>query len=364
MLKKGDHLYVAQVDNLKKRRVVRVKSVSLAGIATIKSAQYYHTAEAEEESFNSDKDSKLILIANLGQNPVVSSIGSCLTRSYIGAKTINDDLKVYFFYKPLNKEELKSIIDSFTSFYERVKANNLVDALAGVYFSAHTGLTYPSSSSMLGCFEKQYNNICVFFDRLELREDSSAVHTLLHEFAHYLHIYVYKQEELMTDWTEAFYKISSRAEVSEEKIKFFIEEFLISGQPLSIYMKNLDNENEDFTTLLTDRALFKKYVSLSAKYYGLTYKDLVLFSKQDKFDLLEDILMDKITPITVRVINKAKSTSDYSTKNVKEFFAEAIAYYLEGKKLDKDLARLCERTLSYTRRCIKTADILTDLTQK
>lgn len=363
MLKKGDHLYVAQVENLKKRQVVRVKSISSAGIATIKSAQYYHVTEAEEESFNSTNDSKLIVIANLGQNPVVSSIGGCLTRSYIGVKTINEDLKVCFFYKP-SKEELKLAVDSFSSFYDRVKANNLVSALSALYFCAHTALTYPSSSKMLGCYEKQYNNICIFFDRLELQENSSAVHTLLHELSHYLYTFVCKQEELVTDWTEAFYKISSRAEVPEEKIKSFIEEFLVSGQPLSLYMKNLDNENEDFITLLTDRALFKKYVSLSAKYYGLTYKDLVLFSKQDKFDLLEEILMDKITPIVVRVINKAKSTSEYSTKNMKEFFAEAIAYYLEGKKLDKDLSRLCERTLAFTRRCITTADTLTELANK
>lgn len=364
MLKKGDHLYVASVENLKKRSVVRVKSVSSGEIATVKSAQYYHIAEAEEETFNAKSlESKLVVIANLGQTPAVSSIGGCLTRSYIGVKTINDDIKVYFFYKP-TKEDLKYVIDSFSSFYNRVKANNLVAALHAVYFCAHTGLTFPSSSKMMGCFEKQYNNICVLFDRLEAQEGNAAVHTLLHEFSHYFYTFVAKQEELVSDWTEAFYKISSRAEVSEEKIKSFVEEFLVSGQPLSLYIKTLDDENEDFVSLLTDRALFKKYVSLSAKYYGLTYKDIVLFSKQDKFDLLEDILMDKITPIVVRVVNKAKSTSEYSTKSMKEFFAEAIAYYMEGIKLNSDLARLCERTLSYIRHCITTIDYFSEASKQ
>lgn len=351
MIKKGDHLYTALVQKPQHRCVLRVKSVETNGTIVAKPAPEYHISDVDEVTLKVQNDPNILIIANLGSNPAVSSIGGCNTRSYIGTKTLDGYGKVYFFYKPSSKEDMKFIIDGLESAKERLAANNIEFALKNVHISIHNSLSMASTNTMLGCYDRKYKNICIFADRIQ-DQNESMTHTILHEFAHFIYSLISKQKELATDWTEAFYEISSKVEASADDLKRYAENFLVSGQDLSSYVKSLDNENEDYTTGLTERQLFKKYLAISAKYYGLSYKDLVLFSKQDRFDLLEHILMDNITPVTVRVINKAKSTSQYSTKNIKEFFAEALAYYLEGTKIQQRLTRLSERTLGYARRCI------------
>ena len=41
--------------------------------------------------------------------------------------------------------------------------------------------------------------------------------------------------------------------------------------------------------------------------------------------------------------------TDYATKSYKELLAESFAYYCVGKKLPKDIVKLVERTISYTK---------------
>ena len=111
---------------------------------------------------------------------------------------------------------------------------------------------------------------------------------------------------------------------------------------------SLDNDNENIDTHLTERALFKKYVSSAARYYKLTYKDLTILSKQHKYDALEKILNKNIQPIVVRLISPV-IVSDYAATNLKEYFAEVLSYYLSGqvKVMAKDQKDLAISTINF-----------------
>lgn len=353
----GDYLYAGFVKKPVKRIVLKVKNVSEDHSQfEAKSAQYYHISDIPFFNCKVNNDPEIFIIANLGKMPAVTSIGGCLTHSYIGSKKIEGLGKIYFFYKPSSKDDLQQVIAGFNLAYKRLKTNNLLDFLPYLNFAIHNSLTFPSPDKMQGCYKKledSIGNICIFPERIEDANEMS--HVILHEISHHLMNYIKKQQELLTDWTEAFYNISNVVDVSAEKIDQIVEKFLISGQNISEFIKTLDDSDNDPVTDLTDKQLFKKYLAAAAKPFKLSYKDLVLFSKEDKFDLLENILVKNKAKISIRLI-KATAASQYSTKNINEFFAETVAFYLDGKKLLKDTDQLVSRTLSYIKRCAENKD--------
>lgn len=330
----GDHLYIRSPDK-KTNLVVRVKSISKPNII-VKEASTYHFSPA----FTVTPD--WTIIANLGSDPAVPNIDGLPTKSYIGYKKLSKySTKLYFFYKP-EKEYISNIENIFNDAFLCLRKNKIDQFIPDLVFDIHSKQTYKAPKNALGFFSNKTNQIRLYADKLECDTDKFK-HAILHEMSHYFRKLLAK-DEILSEWTVRFAEISDKVCIQNSRLKEIIESFLVSNTNLSSFCKTLDNEDDDSQMgMLSDRKLFKSYVASAARYYNLSSKDINTLSKNGKYDLLEKILLNEMLPLAVRVTKG--TVSEYATKNQEEFFAEVLAFYLEGKVLSSKDQLIAKKTI-------------------
>ena len=349
----GDFLYVNfKSDNQEARFIVKVKKIVDTNVICQNVDSGHITGVTFTIPIYYNEKSEFSIIANLGSSPIVNYIDGLSTKASAGGITVEGiPNKIYFFFKP-SKEEISTYKKSFASFYDRLRLHNIDKFLREVYFEVRDLDSLKVSKNTIARYALDLNRIQIVSSRFLAYDQEMNVHDLLHEYSHHLYRKIAKDTYVMSLWAETFSNSFSCVIAYEDHIKQLVEDFLVSNESLSNFIKGLDNENEDYRTKLSDRQLFKKYVTCAAKIFKLTVKDLNNLSKSGKYDTLEKILFKNIQPLAIR-ITKDSELSSYSSTNLKEFFAEVMSTYLEGKPIPNDESNACKKTLDIIRRLLE-----------
>lgn len=344
----GDYLYVRETGEHSSHFVVKVKSIDDTRAFCKDVSTGHLTGIYDVLSFTGNIDADIELIANLGDKPKVKSIDGLPTHDVVGKiSSLEGYRPIWFFYKP-SKEVLTSYKDAFAHLRDILKKFSVDQYLEEINFEVHNSDSIKASKDTIAMYIKDLSRVRIISEQVSDLETSKVdlevfTKALTHEFAHHLYVKIRKNTMLMSAWAEAFSDISKCA-LASNSLKRLVEDFLVSGNTFSSFMKTLDNENDDYTTGLSDRQLFKKYSSYAARLYKLSVKDLDNLSRQGKFDVLEKVLLKDIQPFAVRVV-ASDVISKYGSKSLTEYFAEVFSAYFTGVVLSKNLSSLIKKTL-------------------
>ncbi|SBV38550.1 Phage protein [Phage NCTB] len=196
-----------------------------------------------------------------------------------------------------------------------------------------------NTSKMEGCYVMKTTNAgpqdVLNFMPVDLTDSKYLVELILHESSHGIW---YRQvpRDIKARWSALFNKRAQVQRIEQDDLDTLADviiEFVKQGSRFPQILKELRSENPD------EHDAFKEVISYVKKIHHIDKEELeaLALTKPEKFKELWPTVTDNST-------FKADIT-EYATKNVKEFFAESLSYFLSGHSLPKDVEKACKFTL-------------------
>ncbi len=273
---------------------------------------------------------------NLGQNPPPGkAYGSDFTKVYKGRKEHKRFGTLNFFYKP-SKEVMSNLFAGFDASYKIMKRHGLEkmveddiiwevyaynkERYAGYYKAART--------------ERETPRIAF---KPESVPSSQYPYVILHELAHHLHYAYLKQNPMLeAKWISLFNTSIKVVNISKETSQEVLQILLGADVPPSKLRGELDDD-----------------LKLAYSWILKTIQQNHAVSVAELDVLLNAGMNDEVTKLWPRHTIKKKDLqpeiSEYACKNYKETIAEAVSFYLTGRKLPKHVTKLVERTFAYVK---------------
>ncbi|QRE00073.1 hypothetical protein [Burkholderia phage BCSR5] len=277
------------------------------------------------------------VILNLGPDPAAGKVyGTEVGSLYKGRKTHEDFGALCWFYTP-EKETRDKILKGFSKAYKTLKANGLdylIDPTTCLWeVHPYNGGKYAGMYLRSANSEKMPHRFQIHPECQPLSEMQYVIH---HELGHHWHYEFLKNStKLEAKWVRLFNSSIKIGQVKAEDCKRFLTDLLAQEDRPSDFKSNLSEE---------DTEAYKLILRTISQQHGITAKELDLLWEADYRDDLQYLWPKRVT-------NKelAPVISEYACKNYKETIAEAFSYHLTGKKLPKEVVKLLEKSLSYTK---------------
>lgn len=322
-ISKKDYVLASIMDKNYLVKVTNLKDTSIKGeIATVASEK------VEEITFFPED-----VIANLGNSPksgTVYGIKVEIFNRYIDTKFG----KVALFVKA-DKETKKLLIKSFNKAYSKLHDLGLL----GFSYTLDINVK-DKQGKMQGCYTASknldHNDTMTLFAEADLA-GLTFEEVILHESGHGIWHRLIQQEKTKAKWVEDYSRYIEIQSVKEKVIKQHLLALINSGVTLSQYKNSLKAEGDEFDILLIT-AIIKYFKEV----HRLSIKDLDYVSVHDQ-DFLK-----AIWPTCSQQISRVKGNniSDYSMKNVQEYFCECFRVHASGTKIPKTTRKLMEKTIS------------------
>ncbi len=289
------------------------------------------------------------VILNLGKHPKPGKVyGFDLGRLYLGSKEHKAFGEIHFFTNP-DEKEVKSLWNALDTVTEKLNKHRLSGVLelpcvfevvpkhgkyAGMYMHSKNLDTTPSRLS-----------ISIGEDVLETASIGNYTYVMAHELGHLIHFQCLSEyPKLNAQWVELFAgTIGPRVVEAERCLE--IGKSLLANTELGLrgFQGEADEETKD------DLKLILKWLR---EVKSVTSKEIDLLLQADTKSATKAF---KAAWPGVDIVSKSlkPTITEYATKNYRETVAEAMAFYLCGKKLPEDVTELVEKSFSLARNHLK-----------
>jgi hypothetical protein len=274
------------------------------------------------------------VVVVLGPTPHPGKVyGADVTNLFRARKDHDDFGPIHFFYKP-EKEIVKDLWISMSKVSKRLDKHGLGFLLQDIMWEVQRF----NGEKYAGCYISSRNEKVPV--RIQFRPESvpatEYAYVLLHELGHHLHLEFIKSKKLNAYWLKLFNTSIKVVSVRKDLSKQLLERLLDQDAVPSDFKRDLDEE---------EALAFKWIIRTISTVSALSIKDLdTLFEAGFKDEVA------KVWPVrNIPRKELAPVISEYSTKNVKELFAEVFAFHMTGKKLPDAVVRLLEKSISYAK---------------
>ena len=274
------------------------------------------------------------VLLNLGPDPRPGKVYGVDILRPVGSKDSDDFGRITFFYKP-SKDVGANLMDAFSKVAKIFKRQRLDFAIGeGVWeVMAPQG----SKAGMYKRSKKPDLNPHRFLIHPELLPATEYPYVISHELAHHLHSEFMNNPKLNAAWIRLFNTSIKPTSISKEKSLELLKAMENHDGPPSTLGSTLSDD---------DTRAFRMILRVIQVYRSVSVKELDTLAESDDLDEIRDLWPKRAIP--QRELEPV--VSQYATKNYRELVAEAISFYLTGKKLPKEVTALVERSLTYARK--------------
>ena len=273
------------------------------------------------------------VLANLGPKPKKGTVHGVKVEIFRKSVDIPNWGNSDWYTLPPKELQLR-IKEAFAKAFTIIKKHGLIGVLP-VNIEIH-----PSTGKMAGCYKcskkdpTEFPDVLTLFPRTEKEKEEKLdfLYIILHEYAHGIDFRLFHSPKGKAQWIKLYNEMFELKKISEEDLENMYESLVAADSSVEEFKKSL---SDDF-----EIRLFKNILKYIQKSYHLGPRDLnVLLATKDP--LLKDIFPDHEEVIDI----DTTYVTAYATKKVAEFFAESVSFYLQGKKLPKNVTTLVEKTL-------------------
>lgn len=276
------------------------------------------------------------VIVNLGKEPKQGKVyGVDVSNIHRGRHQHEHFGTIHWFYVP-EKEIGKALNVAFDKSYKILKHNRLD-------FMVQDSCIWevlPTNGQKLAGMYKRSRDIAKKPHRLQIHPEvmptTEFVYIILHELSHHLDWEFATSTKLKAAWLRLFNTTIKLTTIKKDK-------------SIEILNQLLDGEDRpsDFKTVLSDEdtLIYKWILRTIQKDASLSVRELDILFEADYKDDIRAVWPQRTIPQKELV----PVISEYATKNYRECFAEAVSFYLIGKKLPKNVTTLLDKTFSYCR---------------
>lgn len=329
---KGDYAVVNSPDG-KGSMLIKVSGsngITVTGVAT----KYQNIQELRQVVDIPAQDVYL----NLGPDPRKGKVyGVDVSNLYRGSVDHKRFGRLCWMYKP-EDEAKESIIRGFNVAYKRLQ-NFGLEALASEDIVWE--LTAPNNEKYAGMYipQKKTKSLEIpprILIRPEVLTADQYPYVVLHELGHHVHSRYLKSPKLEAAWVKLYNTSIKKQDIRKEEAQQMLDNLLAGEDHPSAYKKSLEEE---------DALVFKWIMRHIKQTHNVSVYELDLLFKGEEREEIRYLWPTR----TIERKELAPVISEYATKNFRETFAEAFAFHLMGLTLPKNVVKLVERTLSYTK---------------
>lgn len=310
----------------------RVTEEDARGIITGRIEKDFHVKERFFEIPRKD------VLVDLGTSPHPGTVYGQDVTSRLMAKREHDFFgRVFWFYKP-SKEGLKAVegaMDHAAKLMLKLKLpplpGDVVLEMRSPEVKGKWAGYYKHSSSP----NKNPHRISVKPEHVSLRE-VDIVYVLLHEYAHWFHANCATGAKLNARWVRLFNTSIKLQTITKADSQSILEDLLAGQEQPSDFRANLDE----------DRRNQFNWICRNIKAdHALSLHELdVLFEAGYKDDLAA------VWPkVTLHKKDLSPVISEYACVSPREAFAEAFAFFVQGKKLPEAVVTLTQKSIEFGR---------------
>lgn len=276
------------------------------------------------------------VVCNLGKNPKPDTYGKVKVRPYI--KTIESKrfgpIHVCTKVDKKGLTALSKAMHFVADWYEKHAT------LA--FLPLHAVYLYPTHGKYAGMYYAKSKGVDIT-DEIHLfpktfEDVDYNKYVIAHEFAHGLfHRCVPK--DIRTRWLRLYQKRLKLSKVKQKQLEDLWESVSAYDGGLSAYKKEIADDQ--------DSLILKEVLGYFRRNHRMSEQDMDMMLTHDSESLQE------LWPSAAVLTEERPDISEYSLKNYHEFFAEAIAYHISGKKVPKDVLNGIEYTLKHCKRALR-----------
>lgn len=156
-------------------------------------------------------------------------------------------------------------------------------------------------------------------------------YVIAHEFAHGLWFRSINLN-LRSKWLNLYQKRILLSNVTKEELKSICTEIVEYAGSMGDYVKEMGDDRL--------KLVLREVLSYFKRYHRMDQRTVELMIKENSPKIVD------LWPTAAKLTEERPDISEYSLKNVEEFFAEAFANYVLGKKLPKDVQKGIDYTVS------------------
>jgi len=278
--------------------------------------QKYYPYSEEEINFDAND-----VLANLGQKP--SRLGYEVHYTSSRLQGIGD---IHYFTKVGSslRKEIKKVIEKG---YKALEKKRLVS-----FFPLNFEVR-PEKGSVAGYYKldmkTDIDTMC-----FRITDQNDFKHCFYHEAGHGIYERLITSRSIKARWVALYNEFIEVQHLASSQIKQLYKNFSSSNMTLTEFKSSI-SEDEALTLVL------KEIIAYIKKYHRLSIKDV------DDLVQGEPKEIKKIWPNDSLSLSSAKETgiTPYAAKAPKEFFCEAFAFHMTGKKLPREVRKLLDKTL-------------------
>lgn len=183
-------------------------------------------------------------------------------------------------------------------------------------------------------FRPSKNEEVVDIMTLRFPDTKTLPYVILHESGHGVWFRLLSRD-LQAKWMNTYHSYLNLTEITESDLEDVRSNFFENPVPLKEYARSLEEPFDN---------VFKKAIEWIVDNHDISQRNLEVLIKNGSDDSIE--LLNSMWP-TFKMLMSAHEVviSEYATKSVEEFFAEAFAFSLMGTSLPKRVQKLLDRTL-------------------
>ncbi len=259
---------------------------------------------------------------NLGSEPLTGKAFGIDVMPFV--KTI--ETKKYgpiHVFRKLEKGEISSLKKAMDSVYEKFKSKANVG-----FLPLYQTRLEPKKGKYAGSYKFHQKGL-ESFDVVKLHPETFSdaeynKYLVAHEWSHGLW-YRSVQMQTRVKWLKLYQKRLTLSTISTEELQGLCADVVAYEGNLTEYAKEV---GDDQTKLI-----IKEVLAYFKKHHHMDSKTVDLLLQEDSAKLTE------LWPTSAKLTEERPDISEYSLKNVEEFFAEAFANYILGKMLPKDVQK-------------------------
>ncbi len=270
--------------------------------------------------------SKSDIVVNLGQRPPSGNVYGCLIEPYFRSETI-DWGDLHWHIRP-SKEERQSVKAELAKCLKILTRHKLMSFLP---ISIEVRLPKGRHAGSYKCvYDEDKTDVMV----IRPKEGLDLRHVVLHESGHAVWNRILKSAKGKSKWIQAYHKHVQLAEIDSKIVIRLLKDLTESQERISDFR---GQQEED------DAIVLDTIIDYIADYHSLTLKDLNTLTEAG------ESLAPYWPKHKLEISDLVPEVTEYSVKNVEEYFCECFALHLAGKKLPKAVTLLLDKTLTSLR---------------
>lgn len=242
-----------------------------------------------------------------------------------------------WFYAP-EDEVRENVHDAFKKASDTLEAKGLsfiIQPTTCVWeIYPYGGETYAGQYKRNSKPDKNPNRLSIIPEHTDY-DHSYYTYIIFHELAHHMHSEFVTGRKLNAKWIDLYSTSVPSRDIGEKDTKRLLEALLAQQDLPGDFKGQLEEQDKEAYKLILKA--IKQQSKLGVKELDVLF--VAEFTEQIRSVWPETVVANDLNPLVTK----------YATKNYRELFAEAFAYYMSGRMLPDEVRELVEESIAYAK---------------